>query len=182
MRSLSDMSLTSIMSHHVGALMTYCITSSEEILPLPTNLSRGLTNDSMIGASETLATLGLNEDDVDVEYHEFTDMEITLEHHKVRNGDIKVNVCDCLNYLTEDADRAHIMERPFVKKCWEHILEMATAEETVDLFDKDTWGDHDYSPLRKAVLSEICIHSIHQQRCENYVQLAAPFRRQMSVK
>ena len=129
--------------------------------------------DSMIGASETLASLGLNEDDVDVEVHEFTDKEITLEHHKVRNGDIKVNVRDCLDYLTADADRAHILERPFVKKYWTHILEMATAEETVDLFDKDTWGDHDYSPLRKAVLSEICIHSIHQQRCENYVQLAA---------
>lgn len=67
------------------------------------------------------------------------------------------------------------MGRPFVKKFWywEHIVEMATAEETIDLFDKDTWGYHDYSPLKKAVLSEICIHSVHQQCCENYVQLAA---------
>ena len=50
---------------------------------------------------------------------------------------------------------------------------MAVADETVDLFDEKTWNDIDYSPLVNQVLARIATHAVHQQRCENYVQLAA---------
>ena len=49
----------------------------------------------------------------------------------------------------------------------------------VNLFDKDSWGKNasglpnDFSTLHDAIWNEIAIHSSHQQRCENYVQLAA---------
>lgn len=39
--------------------------------------------------------------------------------------------------------------------------------------NKDTWGNVDYEPLLDGIWRTIGIHAHHQQRCENYVQMAA---------
>ena len=111
-------------------------------------------------------------EDIEVEAYEFPNESITLEHHKVRNGDVVVNIRDCMTYLTANADIDYILKRRFVKNHWEQIMAISIAEETVDLFDEDTWVGHDFTSLKEAVLKEICIHPVHQQRCENYVQVS----------
>ena len=50
------------------------------------------------------------------------------------------------------------------------------AEDGKDIpgtIDKSTWGSVNYQPLLDGVWRYIGIHSHHQQRCENYVQMAA---------
>ena len=44
---------------------------------------------------------------------------------------------------------------------------------TKESIDKSTWGDVDYEPLLDGIWKDIGIHSHHQQRCENYVQMSA---------
>ena len=128
--------------------------------------------ESMSKDAEILAAAGYANDDgddesIEIDAHQFAYEEITLKHHQGRDKqDVKVNLCDCMSYLTAEADRAHILARPFVKNHWQQIKQMAAADETIDLFNKETWGDYNYEPLRLAVLKEICIHPVHQQRCE----------------
>jgi hypothetical protein len=109
-----------------------------------------------------------DDDDIDVSPYEFPDEDITLDRHKVRNGDVVVNVRECMSYLTKYADLDYIMKRPFVQNHWEHIERLGTSEDDVDIFD----DEEDYTPLKEAVFKEISIHSVHQQRCENYVQVS----------
>ena len=51
--------------------------------------------------------------------------------------------------------------------------EKAFAEEVVDLFDEESWAVVNYTRLVDLVHQRIATHPLHQQRCENYVQLAA---------
>ena len=39
--------------------------------------------------------------------------------------------------------------------------------------DRSTWGDYDYEPFIDSIWRVIAIHAMQQQRCENWVQLAA---------
>ena len=39
--------------------------------------------------------------------------------------------------------------------------------------DKSTWAGEDSEPLLNGVWQDIVIHAMHQQRCENFVQMAA---------
>lgn len=107
---------------------------------------------------------------------------ITLgKHHQTREGEpITVNLRSSMEYITSEASRDEILEDPFVTKYWGLIKSLAVSVTTVQLFtkdadgklDKSTWNGVDYEPLFIAMWKRICIHSNHQQRCENYVQLA----------
>ena len=39
--------------------------------------------------------------------------------------------------------------------------------------DKSSWSGEDFEPLLNGVWQDIVIHAMHQQRCENFVQMAA---------
>ena len=39
--------------------------------------------------------------------------------------------------------------------------------------DKSTWAGEDFEPLLNGVWQDIVIHAMHQQRCENFVQMDA---------
>ena len=110
----------------------------------------------------------------------FPNEEVTLgKHHTMMHGDIKVNLQASMEYITSEAERDVILEDPFVVEHWVLIGELAESFMTVRLFDKfengkidkSTWGEVDYEPLLVGIVSAICPHSSHQQRCENYVQL-----------
>ena len=68
-------------------------------------------------------------------------------------------------------------------KHWDLIESMAVSEAPVHLFtkgadgklDKSSWGDVNYMDLVVDCWKQICAHSSHQQRCENYVQLTGCF-------
>ena len=128
---------------------------------------------------------GDDEDDDEIDVappYQFTDKTINMGpfHYRTKaKKQVRINVRECMEYLTADADRSVIMSTPFVKTHWNLIQKMGMCEDVVDLFDKDSWGHNtngvpnDFSTLRDAIWNEIAIHSTHQQRCENYVQLAA---------
>ncbi len=72
-------------------------------------------------------------------------------------------------YLTSEIDREEIINIPFVKKHWS-LIKTLSEQPPVDLFGESV--PEDLKELTEAVWTQICIHAIHQQRCENYVQLA----------
>ena len=78
-----------------------------------------------------------------------------------------INIKDCMQYLTADADRKVIMSTPFVKSHWDQIQKLGMCEHVVDLLDEDSWGEdtrgnpYDFSALRDAIWNEIAIHSSH---------------------
>ena len=39
--------------------------------------------------------------------------------------------------------------------------------------DKSTWAGEDFEPLLNGVWQDIMPHAMHQQQCENFVQMAA---------
>jgi len=92
---------------------------------------------------------------------------------------IVINLCESMSYLTEVADPVKMLEDPFIKHNWHYIVALSKAKEAVDLlhrsddgkWDKSSWNGKDYEPFAVNVIQCICIHSSHQQRCENYVQL-----------
>ena len=56
------------------------------------------------------------------------------------------------------------------KELW---WKMADADQVVNLFDTSTWDDADYEPLVCLIHQKVVPHALHQQRCENHVQMAA---------
>ena len=112
----------------------------------------------------------------------FSSEEINMgaNHYRFEaEEEVFVHVDDAMEYLTGEADRSVIMESEFVKSHWHLIEKMGMCEHEINLFDKTTWGNdtngnpYDFEPLHQAIWNEIAIHACHQQRCENWVQLAA---------
>lgn len=117
------------------------------------------------------------EDDDVVEEYGFLDKDIDLgpfHHRTIANKKVVINVKDCMLYLTAEADREAIKSTPFVKSHKELIKKMGQCNHEVNLLNKRTWGaGNDFSELEDAIWNEIAIHSCHQQRVEQFVQLAA---------
>ena len=96
--------------------------------------------------------------------------EVTLDdHHKMTHGDVVVNIRDIMRYLAGKVDRADVRDGRFVKHNWASIAYLATLDTSVDVLG-DQVPDK-LRPLFGAIWCQIAIHSIHQQRCEQYVQL-----------
>ena len=67
----------------------------------------------------------------------FADTTINLDRqHKMSQGCVKVNVKDCMEFVTAKADMNKVLQDQFIVKHKELILELASAEEVVRLFDK----------------------------------------------
>jgi hypothetical protein len=100
----------------------------------------------------------------------------TMDHEN--KEDIEIDLRESMLFLTEYVDPSAILCDPFIKANWTYIVALSKEKEAVNLFckkqgvwDKSTWNDMDYEPFVFNIVRSICIHSSHQQRCENYVQL-----------
>jgi len=108
--------------------------------------------------------------------------------HKMSHGREVIKIRDAMIYMTGEADRGKIMGEDLIKKHWSSIQALAESPEVVRLFDfievpdnnsnesrievdEMTWDGHDYTGLSRDLIRRIFIHSSHQQRCENYVQM-----------
>ena len=120
------------------------------------------------------------EDDMMVVEFAFEDKRITLGHHHRRYRgdvaiDVELNLRDSMNFITRNVDPLVILNDPFIKRNWTHIMALADEDEettAVDIWDKSSKASFTkYKPFREDIIRTICIHSSHQQRCENYVQL-----------
>ena len=78
----------------------------------------------------------IQSDDLDSSPYPFEDIDITLgDHHKLTRGPVKINIKECMEYVTANTDWDVIKNDPFVKKHWKHIEKLAMADEAVCLFD-----------------------------------------------
>ena len=78
-----------------------------------------------------------------------------------------------MEYLTELADAKAMLCDTLLSVHKDLWWKMAFADDVVDLFDSETWSTVDYEPLVDLVHHKIAPHALHQQRCENHVQMAA---------
>ena len=110
------------------------------------------------------------DNDLEAAYR-FPNRQVILgEHHKMTHGEVKVNLRESMEYLTSEVDRADVVKLDFVMQQYDQIELLASFKEPIDLLDGDVPAE--LKPLSDAIWSQIAIHAIHQQRCENFVQLA----------
>ena len=107
----------------------------------------------------------------------FEKKRVTLgEHHRRYHGDtvldVNIDLQDSMHFITKNADPIAILKDPFIERNWAHIESLATESNAVNIWDKSSALLFEkYAPFRLDIIFSICIHSSHQQRCENYVQL-----------
>jgi hypothetical protein len=106
------------------------------------------------------------------------DIDIELCHHQCSHGPVKINVREAVEFLLEDymeddVDSCALFGDDLIQK---HLVEwraFAESADDVDLFDKTTWPEgKDFSYLKEVVMTEIVPMASHQQRIENYIQMA----------
>jgi hypothetical protein len=77
------------------------------------------------------------------------------------------------DYMEDDVDSCALFGDDLIQK---HLVEwraFAESADDVDLFDKTTWPEgKDFSYLKEVVMTEIVPMASHQQRIENYIQMA----------
>ena len=133
----------------------------------------------MVGGDPTLAKhllqwLWAADNGEDMASYVFPSETITLKHQGASDDTaIQIDTRECLKYLTAKADPHTILEDPLINDHKQLWWKMANADGTVDLFDEATWNGEKFEPLLDLVHQLIVIHALHQQRCENHVQLAA---------
>ncbi len=115
-------------------------------------------------------------EDGEMEVFYFDKRQVTLgEHHRRYRGDsaldVVVDLEESMKFITKNVDWLVILNDPFITRNWAHIESLATEPSAVNIWDKSSMAFKKYAPFRLDVISTVCIHSSHQQRCENYVQL-----------
>ena len=133
----------------------------------------------LIGGSPKLAQMLLQwimcagDGDVPMAEYVFESEDIVLQHQGCDDEQVSVNTREIMKYLTELADPEDPLKDPLIANKKDLWFEMASADVVVDLFNTSTWNGSDYEPLLDLVHKIIVPHALHQQRCENFVQLAA---------
>jgi hypothetical protein len=115
-------------------------------------------------------------EDREMEVFYFDKRQVTLgEHHRRYRGnnalDVVVDLEESMKFISKNVDWLVVLNDPFVTRNWAHIESLATEPSAVNIWDKSSTAFKKYAPFRLDVISTICIHSSHQQQCENYVQL-----------
>jgi hypothetical protein len=105
---------------------------------------------------------------------------ITLEHHEVNNGPITINISEAIMFLFkfchyENTDESELFNDSLIQAqmvLWDEFSKAAPDE--VDIFDRTMWPEgKNYEPLHDLIMSEVVLLASHQQRIENYLQMAA---------
>ena len=78
-----------------------------------------------------------------------------------------------MKYLTETANPTEMLKDSLILDFKELWWKMAFADVVVDLFETSTWEGVDYEPLLNITHAKIAPHAVYQERCKNYVQMAA---------
>ena len=110
--------------------------------------------------------------------YQVPDEEVTLAHHQASKGPVKINLRDAVEFLIDeymdiDTDSCALFNDPLIQSHLEDWIRFSKSADGVDLFDKSTWPDgDDFSALQELVMTEIVPLASHQQRIENYIQMA----------
>ena len=111
--------------------------------------------------------------EIPISSYVFECKDIILNHQGTGDKSVEINTRSCIDYLTEKADPKEILKDSLLtieKDLW---WKMGHAYVVVDLFDCSKWDGVNYEPLVDLVHQKVATHPLHQQRYENYVQMAA---------
>jgi hypothetical protein len=87
-------------------------------------------------------------------------------------GEFKVNLRECMSFLLSKADPYAMLES---KPVWPILKEIAAAETTIDIYNKETWGKDKkkFDPVFDVVHRIIGLYGHQQQLTEGYVKSMA---------
>lgn len=85
-----------------------------------------------------------------------------------------VNILDCIKWLTDDftLDREEMQYNRLIDDLMDELRVISESDATIDLLDKETWGEHDFTRAYDLIWNAIAPRAAHQQRVENLVQTA----------
>jgi len=127
----------------------------------------------------------LNDENINSVQYQFPNEVVTLDaFHRRGAVDERVNIREFMTFFVNRTNMREIYSDDFVRENWKAIEKLALARadgvfvrlwdyKDDGVIDQDTWGGYDYKPFIDSITTRIAIHSSHQQRCENHVQLAA---------
>ena len=102
---------------------------------------------------------------------------IQLENHDMTGVPVTVVARDCIQWLLQNADAYKMIDDVLIAEPLQSLVwNMAQADEPVDLFDKTTWDDVDFWPLRRGLVDRIALAFANNQTAENHVQICALVR------
>jgi hypothetical protein len=103
----------------------------------------------------------------------FPNKETTLDHHNMNGQTIKVNISECLLWLTERADPDEMLQNSLIQDCILELSEYAeSTDDSIDLMDPETWGNYRFDKAYDLIWNAVGSRAAHQQRVENLVQTA----------
>ncbi len=87
---------------------------------------------------------------------------VTLgKHHTMTHGDVKIDLHESMNFITQHADPSMILIDKFVTKNWAHINSLAQEKVAVNIWGKATRANEKFAPFVLDIIHQICIHSSH---------------------
>lgn len=91
--------------------------------------------------------------------------------HKTNGVAVTVNICQCMQYVIGNTNAVDILQDTFITEHKDLLYHgRCRAEPAVDVFNSETWGTIDYSPLQKMIVSnKIAIHRAQNQGVESIV-------------
>ena len=102
------------------------------------------------------------DDEMPIASYVFESKNITLQHQGSDDRALTINTRECMEYLTELEDPKDMLKDILLSVQWDLWMQMAFAEDIVDLFDRSTLATNDYEPLLDLVLAKIAPHALHQ--------------------
>jgi hypothetical protein len=90
------------------------------------------------------------------EEESFPNSNVELEHHMINGEPIKINVAECLSWLTKNADKEKMMSNKLIQDSISDLTEYAlTTDETIDLLDLSTWGEYRFHRAEDMIWNSI---------------------------
>ena len=108
----------------------------------------------------------------DMDGYNFPSETIQLEYHDASNKTVEIDTRECLDYLLKGDrfDVQKICDDKFIQDHEDLLWQWAAADDLVNIFDKKTWGNVDYTQILDAIHAIIIPHLPQTQIVESYVQ------------
>jgi hypothetical protein len=88
---------------------------------------------------------------------------------------IKVKINEFMNWLVShysDEERDNMQSNSLVQSIINELKEVAESDTVIDLLDRSTWGNNEFSRAEDLIWNAVAPRAAHQQRVENLVQTA----------
>jgi hypothetical protein len=100
--------------------------------------------------------------------------DVDLEHHYMNSETPTVNILDCIKWLTRDfsLNQEKMQQNRLIDNLLSELRIIDESDAIIDLLNKSTWGEHDFTRAYNLIWNSIVPRAAHQQQVENLVQTA----------